>query len=227
MANHKCSIYVRNTSGDRKRYPAGPNVAYPAGTTFQLRFKRSWQTLAVASYAEAVIAAKRKELELFQTDSENYVHKTASLKILPKPAFQETLAAPVPEPPEPVTKDGLGKAMQDYLAQLTVEGAKGSVGMYQSVFRQFYASAMQNGMVSRSLKSICKADLIKFAAYWKFKGQKDVTVRNKVVVIACLLKANGIHDVKLKINYEAKDVTAYSHPQKSNSCSPSPRQRNA
>jgi hypothetical protein len=39
MAMHKCSIYFRSNGGNRDRLPAYPNVQYPAGTTFQLRYK--------------------------------------------------------------------------------------------------------------------------------------------------------------------------------------------
>jgi integrase len=209
VANHRCSIYVRNTSGDRKRYPAGPGVAYPPSTTFQLRFGRSWTTLAVSSYQEALVKAKEKELELFRTDSQNYTRKASTLRILPKPVFVEAQAV-VPEPPAPVVRDTLGKTMDEYLEQLAVEGSKGSVGMYSSVFRQFYNFVTQDGMITRTLKSITKSDVLRFAAYWKSQGQKPITIHNKIVVIACLLKRNGIHGCWVNVKFEPKDVVSYS-----------------
>src|ERR1700730_6903741 len=103
MATHKCSIYVRSNGGKRDRVPAYPNVQYPLGTIFQLRFKqgdkRVWRTLEASNYNEALIAAKQTELELFKADAENYDRHTPILRLLPKPAFVEnTTPSVVPTP---------------------------------------------------------------------------------------------------------------------------------
>ena len=60
----KVSLYIHNYS-TRKYERAEPKTIYPLGTIFVLRFGSTWETLKdCTNYAEAKVAALRKEIDL-------------------------------------------------------------------------------------------------------------------------------------------------------------------
>jgi integrase/recombinase XerD len=208
MANHQVSLYTRINRQDQ---PASPKASYPPLTIFFFRYtdkgKRVRRTLPRGtSYAQAVVAAKTQEVELFQRDLTNYDHSRPITRIKPKPAFVE----PSAEPPEVVVKqrDSLGQSIDGYLRNTQTMGRKGTVRAYEVLFRQFYACATKNGMVARSIKSINKQDLISFYAYLEKLGNAEVTRHNKLTIVQCLLRANDNH-AALTTEYEAKAVVSY------------------
>jgi hypothetical protein len=61
----KVSVYVRNHS-TRRYEKAKPKATYLMGTIYVLRRGSTWETLTNCSgLADATVAAKRKEIELF------------------------------------------------------------------------------------------------------------------------------------------------------------------
>jgi integrase/recombinase XerD len=211
VANHRCSIYVRSSNANRERQPAGPNVVYAPGTTFQIRFKqgdkRVWKTLSATTYPEAVVQAKEQELELFRRDSENYtISKGGITRIEPKPSFVEAVAEP--PTPKPVVRDTLGAAIDTYLANIKVMGQGTTLRCYTNLLKQFYASATKGGTVARSIKGIGKQDLVDFYAYLEGIGNSEVTRHSKLTIVQCLLRANDNH-AALATGYETKAVVSY------------------
>jgi integrase/recombinase XerD len=212
VANHRCSVYVRSSSSKRERQPAGPNITYSPGTSFQIRYKdndgrRVWKTLSATTYPEAVIQAKERELELFRRDSENYkISQRGITRIEPKPSFVEAVA----EPPTPkvVVRDSLGAAIDAYLAKIKVMGQGTTLSCYTNLLKQFYVSATKSGTVARTIKSINEQDLVDFYSYLEKLGNSEVTRHCKLTIVQCVLRANKNH-AALSTGYETKVVVSY------------------
>ncbi len=228
MANHKVCLYTRTSSHGRQ--PAGQNVVYAPGTTFQIRYKdkdkRIWKTLSAATYQEAVVQAKEMELSLFRQDSANYKSSAGgSNRIEPKPAFVEAVAVPLAPPPD--ARDTLGQAITDYMKTSTVLRRPTTVRCYTNLFGQFYACVTVGGTKARSIKSISDDDLVDFYSYLAKLGNSESTRHSKLTIVQCLLRANK-NAAKLKTEYEIKVVMSYrpdeiqrylpSRPKRKNCC---------
>jgi integrase len=194
----KVAVYIRK-SGTREYEKASPRANYPGGAIFCLRYtqggKRKFETLSVADYKQANIAAQQKSIAL-QLDAINPLKKKPASTPAPTPALQ-------PKQHAQSNELMLDAAMDRYLENVAKKSSKTSTG-YRYTLQQFYAST--GNLV---LSKVITQQLYDFVGYLRREGLSDRTIHNRVGEVVTFLRHFGIKDVTLRVKYVEQKVRAY------------------
>ena len=194
----KVAVYIRK-SGTREYENASPRANYPGGAIFCLRYtqggKRKFETLSVADYKQANIAAQQKSIAL-QLDAIDPLKKKLASTPAPTPA-------PQPKQQAQSNELTLDAAIDRYLDNVAKKSSKTTKG-YRYTLQQFYAST--GNLV---LSAVTTQELYDFIAYLRREGLGDRTVHNRVGEVVTFLRHFGIEDVTLRVKYVEQKVRAY------------------
>lgn len=181
MKSIKVTVYIRQHS-TREYKKAKPNIKYPIGTIYCLRYAGKWETLPEGTtWAQASVAALAKQA-----------------------SFLEGAEVPTSRP-QPKKNAPLEEALDAYLAKVETLKSHKTFLAYALVLRTFVRSCG-----CKSFEQITKGTLENFAVQMKNEGLSDRTISNRLVNVVTFLRAHGIKDVSLSHKYTEKQVRAYT-----------------
>jgi integrase len=158
----KVSLYVREHS-TRKLVKANSKTTYPMDATFVLRYGDKWETLrGHHSFAEASVAAQRKQLNLFTGEE--------TITLSPRPR-----------------SGALDSSIDAYLDSTAEHKSHKTWLAYSKALRGFYASCR-----CASLAAITLETLKAFVSKMRKENLSDRTIANRLANVVCFLKTHKI-----------------------------------
>jgi integrase len=167
----RVNLYVREPI-TRKYRKAKPTE--PMGTVYVLRFGTTWETTEATNWTEAMVAAKRKEIDLMQGWK------------------------PQPKPKRTVVPDVLmlDVAIDNYLKEIQQQKKPKTHSAYATALRYFYDSCG-----NKPLQDIRRCDLLDFTTYLREeKNQSPRSTYNKFEAVVSFLKRHDITGKSLKLS---------------------------
>ncbi len=200
----KVTLYAR-TSGSRKPLKVkNINKIYPHGTAFVIRYTldgiRRTETIAnVSDVKLAHSAARAKEAALMAND-------TAGLESW-KARYTVERAAPVLKP-----ESKPAAAPKVLMLSAAVERYAQDIRFKSNATQDGYNRALKNFLQicgDKPISTITKNDLLNYQSWMTGNGHGDHTQYNRINCIVIFLRHFGIKDVRLKIRFTKKIVSAY------------------